>query len=205
MQVLVRIGLLNFVKKVKLLISIVFVLNIFLKKLKNLSEQNTKTKIFRVQSNNSIMCGYFCIGFLDFMLANKAVTDFTNLFSPYDFEKIESIILSYLKLNEIDKTSLTNQTKFRLNEISKIENYFNSEIKQRKLCSKKLSKYVTAFDCIDKILSVVSVTTGGVCMVSHATIVGTPVGIANVGFTIVFSLATGIIKKLLNKKQKEKA
>ena len=59
-------------------------------------------------------------------------------------------------MNEIDKTNLIDQTKFRLNEISKIENYFNSEINQRKLCSKKLSKYVTAFDYIDNILSVLS-------------------------------------------------
>ena len=48
-------------------------------------------------------------------------------------------------MNEIDKTNLTNQTKFRLNEISKIENYFNSESNRIKLCSKKLSKYVPAF------------------------------------------------------------
>ena len=87
-------------------------------------------------------------------------------------------------MNEIDKTNLTDQTKFRLNEISKIENYFNSEINQRKLCSKKLSKYVTAFYYIDKILIVLSTTTGGVCIVSHATIVGSPVGIASAGFTI---------------------
>ena len=97
-------------------------------------------------------------------------------------------------MNAIDKTSLTDQTKFRLNEISKIENYFNSEINQRKLCSKKLSKHVTAFDYIDKILIVLSATAGGVCIVSHVTVVGTPVGIASAGFTIVFSLATGIIK-----------
>ena len=53
-----------------------------------------------------------------------------------------------------DSTNLTNQTKFRLNEISKIENYFNQEIKERKLNSKKLSKYVAAFDYIDKTLIV---------------------------------------------------
>ena len=52
-------------------------------------------------------------------------------------------------MDKIDKTNLTDQTKFRLNEISKIENYFNSEINQRKLCHKKLSKYATAFDYID--------------------------------------------------------
>ena len=104
-------------------------------------------------------------------------------------------------MNEIDKT------KFRLNEISNIENYFNSEINQRKLCSKKLSKYVSVFDYIDKIFIVLSATTGGVCIISHATVVGTPVGIASAGFTIVFDLATGKIKKIIknNKKQTEKA
>ena len=96
-------------------------------------------------------------------------------------------------MHEIDKTNLTDQRKFRLNEISKIENYFNSEINQRKLCSKKLSKYVIAFDYIDKSLIVLSATTGGVCIVSHVTVVGAPIGIASAGFTIVLSLATGII------------
>ena len=43
------------------------------------------------------MCGYFCIGFIDFMLAGKILTDFTSLFFPYDFEKDGSIILSYFK------------------------------------------------------------------------------------------------------------
>ena len=97
---------------------------------------------------------------------------------------------------------MTDKTKFRLNEITKIENYFNSEINQRKLCSKKLSKYVTAFDYTDKILIVLSATTGEVYIVSHVTVVGAPVGIASAVFTIVFSLATGIIKKLLNRNKK---
>ena len=56
-----------------------------------------KANIFRVQANDSIMCGYFCIGFIDLMLAGKKLTDFTNLFSPYDFDKNDSIILSYFK------------------------------------------------------------------------------------------------------------
>ena len=59
--------------------------------------KNIKTNIFRVQEDNSIMCGYFCIGFIDFMLAGKKLTDYTNLFSPYDFKKNDIIILSYLK------------------------------------------------------------------------------------------------------------
>ena len=49
--------------------------------------KNIKANIFRVQENNSIMCGYFCIGFIDFMLAGKKLTDYTNLFSPHDLKK----------------------------------------------------------------------------------------------------------------------
>ena len=102
---------------------------------------------------------------------------------------------------------MSDQTKLRLNEISKIEMYFDLEINQRKLCSKKLSKYASDFDYINKILIVLNATTGKVCIVFHATVVGAPVGIASAGFTIVFSLATRIIKKIIkiNKNQKEKA
>ena len=71
----------------------------FLKK-KNkefIGHQNIEANIFPVQANNSVMCGYFCIGFIDFTLAGKKLTDFTNLFSPHDFEKNGRIILSYFK------------------------------------------------------------------------------------------------------------
>ena len=81
-------------------------------------------------------------------------------------------------IETIDKTNLTNQTKFRLDEISKIENYFYQEINQRKSCSKKLNKYVTAFDYIDKILIVLSATSSGVSIISFTSIAGAPVGIA---------------------------
>ena len=69
-------------------------------------------------------------------------------------------------MNEIDRTNFTDQTKFRLNEVSKIQNYFNQEINQRKSHSKKLSKYVAVFDYIDKILIALSATSGGVCIIS---------------------------------------
>ena len=62
-----------------------------------IGNKNIKANIFRVKANNSVMCGYFCIGFIDFMLAGKKVTDYTNLFSPYDFKKNDDIILSYFK------------------------------------------------------------------------------------------------------------
>ena len=97
-------------------------------------------------------------------------------------------------MNEINETNLSEQTKFRLSEIIKIENYFHQEINQKKSCSKKVSKYVTAFDYIDKILIVLSATSSGVSIISSASVIGTPVGIASASFTLIFSLTTGIIK-----------
>ena len=59
--------------------------------------KNITANIFLVQANDSVMCGYFCIGFIDLMLAGKKLTDYTGLFSPYDFKKNDDIILCYLK------------------------------------------------------------------------------------------------------------
>ena len=115
-------------------------------------------------------------------------------------------------MNEIDKTNLTDQTKIRLNKITEIEDCFHQEINQRKSCSKKLSKYVTAFDYIDKILIVLSAMSGGVSIISFTSVVGAPVfksvvGAPSASFTLIFSLTTGIIEKLLSitsKKRRKK-
>ena len=61
-----------------------------------------------------------------------------------------------------------------------------------------MSKYIIIFDYIDKILIVLSAATGGVSIVSFTSVIGLPVGIGNASFTLIFSLTTGIIKKLLN-------
>ena len=98
----------------------------------------------------------------------------------------------------IDRTNLTEQTEIRLDKITEIEKCFHEEINQRKSCSRKLSKYVVAFDYIDKILIVLSATTRGVSICSFTSVVGAPVGIASASFTLIFSLTTGIVKKLLN-------
>ena len=64
-----------------------------------IKNKNIKANIFRIQAYDSIMCGYFCIRFIDFMLAGKKLTDYTNLFSPYDFKKNDNIILNYFMSN----------------------------------------------------------------------------------------------------------
>ena len=103
-------------------------------------------------------------------------------------------------IKAINKTNLSEQTKFRLDEISKIENYFIGEISRRKACSKKLSKYVAVFDYIDQALIVLSATRGGVSIILFTSIVGAPVGMASEILTLFFSLTTGITKE-----KKEKA
>ena len=101
-------------------------------------------------------------------------------------------------IEAIDKTNLTEQKKFRLYEITGIENYFNREINQRTSYSKKLNKYVTVFDYLDKALIVLSAESSGVPIISFRSIAGVPVGIASSSFTLIFSLTKGIVKKLLN-------
>ena len=59
------------------------------------------TNIYRIQAYDSIMCGYFCIGFINFMFNGKSLTDYTNLFSPNDFNKNDDIILKYFGLYDV--------------------------------------------------------------------------------------------------------
>ena len=64
-----------------------------------ISNKNIKTNICRIKAYDSIMCVYFCIRFIDFMLAGKTLTKFTNLFSPNNFKKYDDIILKYFMTN----------------------------------------------------------------------------------------------------------
>ena len=70
-------------------------------------------------------------------------------------------------------------------------------MQERKTMSKKLTKYIAAFDYIDKTLTVLSATSGEVFIISFISVIGAPAGIASASFTVVFSLATGMIKKVL--------
>ena len=64
---------------------------------KFIGNKNIITNTYRVQAYNSIMCGYFCIGFIDFMLKGKSLLEYTNLFSPNDYEKKDKKILKYFQ------------------------------------------------------------------------------------------------------------
>ena len=95
-------------------------------------------------------------------------------------------------------------TKFRLDEINKIKDYLNSEIKERKDIIKKVSKCIVAFDYTDKLFITLSASFGTLSIASHPTIVGIPVGITGPSLTLMFTVTTGVVKKLLNITRKKK-
>ena len=102
------------------------------------------------------------------------------------------------------KPSPKDVTKFRLDEINKIKDYLNAEIKERKDIVKKISKYIVAFNYADKLFITLSASFGTLSIVSHATIGGIPVGIAGASLTLTFTVTTGVVKKLLNITRKKK-
>ena len=99
---------------------------------------------------------------------------------------------------------LKDLTKYRPDEINKIKNYLNSEIKERKDIIKKISKYIAAFDYADKLFITLSASFGTLSIASHATVVGIPAGIAGTYLALIFTVTTGVVKTLLNITRKNK-
>ena len=101
---------------------------------------------------------------------------------------------------------LTDVNKYRLDEINKIKEYFDNEIKERIDIIKKLNKYLVSFDYLDKIFITLSASFITLSKASYATVLGLPVGIAGSSLTLIFTIGTGINKLLLRvtKKRKKK-
>ena len=113
------------------------------------------------------------------------------------------LLKEYLKMNNLELADINN---YRLNEINKIKEYFNSEINERKDIIKKLNKYIVSLDYLDKIFIALSASFGTLSIASHTTVVGIPVGIAGGSLTLIFTISTDIHKSLLQvtKKRKKK-
>ena len=99
---------------------------------------------------------------------------------------------------------LKDLTKFRLDEINKIKDYLNAEIKERKDIVKKISKCIVAFDYADKHFITLSALFSTLSIVPHATVVGIPVGIAGASLTVILTVTTAVVKTLLNITRKKK-
>ena len=111
------------------------------------------------------------------------------------------IKLTSIKIqSNLDAIPLSNQAKFRLNEINKIKYYFNSEIQERMIMSKKLSKH----NYIGKTLIALSATSGRISIISFTSVIRVPGGLASASFTLIFLSTIEIIKKQLKVTRKKK-
>ena len=131
-------------------------------------------------------------------------------------KKTIKLLKEYLRMNNLNVIELTDTAelsssertanKYRLDEINKIRDYFNNEIKERKNIIKKLNKYLVSFDYLDKIFITLSASFGTLSIASYASVVGIPAGITGASLTLVFTVGTGISKSLLKvmKKRKKK-
>ena len=112
-----------------------------------------------------------------------------------DFNKTSNI---YSNLT----ANISNEQKFRLNKINEIKDYFLAGIRERKLTSENLSKYIASFDYSDKSLNVLSILSGSISIASFANVIGVPAGAigASCGFT--FSITSGSVKKVFKNNKK---
>ena len=109
------------------------------------------------------------------------------------------------ELNDLTaELSAKQVTKYRLDEINKIKDYLNSEIKERKDTIKKISKYIVAFDYADKVFITLSASFGTLSIASYATVVRIPAGIAGASLTLILTVTTDVVKTLLNITRKKK-
>ena len=128
--------------------------------------------------------------------------------------KTIKLLKEYLRMNNLNVIELTDTAelsssertanKYRLDEINKIRDYFNNEIKEGKDIIKKLNKYLVSFDYFDKIFITLSASFGTLSIASYASVVGIPAGITGASLTLVFAIGTGISKSLLKVTKKGK-
>ena len=123
-------------------------------------------------------------------------------------KRMIELLKEYLRMNNLELTDTAGASvnNYRLNQIDEIKDYFNNEINERKDIIKKLNKYLVSFDYLYKIFIALSASLGTLSIVSHATVVGIPVGITGASLTLIFTISTGVNKSLLRitKKRKKK-
>ena len=107
-------------------------------------------------------------------------------------------------MSELKDLTAEPVTKYRLDEINNIKEYFNAEIKERKDIIKKITKYIVAFDYADKVFITLSASFATLSIASYATVAGIPAGITGASLTLIFTITTGVVRTLLNITRKKK-
>ena len=137
---------------------------------KFIGNNDIESNIFRIQAYDSIMCGYFCIGFINYMLKGKTLLLLMTL------KRTAKLLKEYLKMDNLNVIELTDRAKpssleradkYRLDEINKMRDFFNNELNERKDIIKKLNKYIVSFDYLDKIFIILSASFGTLRIASY--------------------------------------
>ena len=141
------------------------------------------------------MCEYYCIGFMNDMLARKTFKKWWYNSKLFYYKCLKITQRSSDECNSTEcncyetqniypnwEVPLSNQPQFRLNKINEIKDYFVAEIKEWEPMSKRLSRYIASFDYLDNLLTVLSVTT---VIISIVTVIGAAVGMASAGFSFL--------------------
>ena len=143
MQTSVHIGLLLFCNRSEIVYFDSFGVERVPEEIKKfIGDKNVIANIFRIQSKNSIMCGYFCTGFINFLLAGKKLTDFTGLFSPNDFKKNDDIISGFLKMNAklIKQNKIVRTEKISNKSKNRNRKLFSSRDQSKKIMHQKIKQ-----------------------------------------------------------------
>ena len=133
--------------------------------LNKISDKSINHNIFRIQDNEFFMRGFYCITFIEYMLARKTLLDDTNLFSPNDYKKNDKIIYKYFKDEYVS-------LEFRLRKVV-------DEIKNNDLMSEKCKKTYKYLNYGEHLLVLVSAITGCVSIPALASLFCVPVGITS--------------------------
>ena len=152
------------------------------------------------------MYGYFPLDLLVLCLQAKLWSIMLAYFVLMILRKMIKSFWVILRMNKVlsINSNLNDETLFRLNKTNKIGDYFTTEIKEREALIKRLNKYIVAFDYTEKILIVLSAANGRISIISFSSIIEAHVWILSASFSVVFSLTTGIMKKLLQTTRNKK-
>ena len=163
--------------------------------------------IFRTQDNDYIMCGFYCVTFSEYVIVDKALSDYTNLFSPNDYKKIDQTIYfiqSTLKTNmTLENLSLD----FRLKNIDEARDYLLDKVKHNGLMNEGHKNVCRALNYLEHFLDFVYAARRCVLVSSFTSLVGFPIGIASSAVGIKYCATTAGIKKyilIIKKKKKSK-
>ena len=152
------------------------------------------------------MYGYFPLDLLVLCLQAKLWSIMLAYFVLMILRKMIKSFWVILRMNKVlsINSNLNDETLFRLKKTNKIGDYFTTEIKEREALIKRLNKYIVAFDYTEKILIVLSAANGRISIISFSSIIEAHVWILSASFSVVFSLTTGIMKKLLQTTRNKK-